>query len=308
MPQKQKTIIPVPFAVSEYGTTSTTSYKQILGVNAANETMDNKFPSNLLTREATVMEPIVFEILTDQHLDCGVGVTTLANLQQNLAEKIVEVWDGCSTLLMLGGDHSISCGTGLGIARCVDMSKVALIYIDAHADCNTPETSLSKCITGYPVAVNFGLGPNVLTTPFQNNFLTKVCYIGLRDIDELETSNLNKINAEVYSILDVVEFGINKIVDKVLESTKEFEYIWLSIDIDSLDAVYFQKGETDVPVTGGLTPRELLYIVDKIQNTGRLKVAELTQVNDIGHNTDIVVLSSRISEIALGIGKFRYYN
>jgi arginase len=307
MSQKQKMILPVPFAVSEYGTTASASYKRILGVSAANETMSDKFPSNLFDRDAIILDPVEFDILTDQHLESGVGVTTLVNLQEKLSDRVTEVWNSCETLLVLGGDHSISCGTGLGISRMIDMSKVALIYVDAHGDCNTPETSLSKCITGYPVAVNCGLGADVLTEPFQNNFLTKVCYVGLRDIDELEIENLHKINAEVYSILDVVELGITKILEKVLESVKNYEYIWLSIDIDSLDAVYFMNDETDVPVPGGLTPRELLYITHKVQETGRLKITEITQVNDVNQNTEIVVLASRIGELALGLGKFRYY-
>lgn len=307
MSKKQKMILPVPFAISEYGTTASQSYKRILGVSAANDTMSDKFPSNIFVRDAVILDSVEFEILADEHVESGTGVTTLANLQQNLSNRVVDIWEDCETLLVLGGDHSISCGTGLGISRKVDMSKVALIYIDAHGDCNTPETSLSKCITGYPVALNFGLGAEVLTEPFQNNFLQKVCYIGLRDIDELEVRNLAKINAEVYSILDVMELGINKVVERVLESVKDYEYIWLSIDIDSLDAVYFESGETDVPVTGGLTPRELLYITHKVQQTGRLKVAEITQVNDVEQNTQIVVLASRIGELALGLGKFRYY-
>ena len=306
MPKKQKIILPVPFAVSDYGHSATTSFNRIISVNAANEMMDDKFPSNLLTRETVILPPVEFEICEDKHLESGVGVTTLVNLQNNLANRISEIWNESETLLILGGDHSISCGTGVGIARNIDMSKVALIYVDAHADCNTPETSLSKCITGYPVAVNFGLGAEALTNPFKNNFLTKVCYIGLRDIDELEGENLKKINAEVYSILEVEELGINKVVEKVLKSVNEYKYIWLSIDIDSLDAIYFQKGETDVPVTGGLTPRELLYIAHKVQSTGRVRVAEITQVNDLGHNTDIVVLASRLAELCLGLGGFRY--
>jgi arginase family enzyme len=95
-------------------------------------------------------------------------------------------------------------------------------------------------------------------------------------------------------------------VNNILASIVDFEYVWLSIDIDSLDSVYFDKDETDVPVTGGLTPRELLYITSKLQSTGKLKVAEITQVNDVDKNTQIIVLASRIAELALGLGAYRY--
>ncbi|MGL4881790.1 MAG: arginase family protein [Waterburya sp.] len=89
-------------------------------------------------------------------------------------------------------------------------------------------------------------------------------------------------------------------------SLKNCKYLWLSIDIDCLDSVYFEPGETDVPCPGGLSPRELLYIVNRINNSGKLKVIELTQVNDLNLATPITVLSSRILEIALDIGQFRY--
>jgi arginase len=303
---KVKHILPVPFALSPYGNTATSTYKKIIGVEGANENLSQCFPSNLIKNYCEVHDPIKFDILGNDLPEIGHYLRSLASLQGNLAEKIEEILPKLDSLAIIGGDHSISVGTGLGLSRFFDLSDVGLIWIDAHADSNTPQTSISKCLTGYPVAINAGLGPEVLTKPFQGNFIQNIVQIGLRDVDELEIHNLRQLKTKVFSILDVVELGLKRIVDQALESLGHCKYLWLSIDIDSLDSVYFQPDETDVPCPGGLTPRELLYIVNRIHASGKLLVTELTQVNDLGKITPVIVLCSRILEMALGLGQFRY--
>jgi arginase len=260
----------------------------------------------LLESNCVISEPIAVEIFRDQSDEISPFTDSLAIFAKNLQQKINSSWEDTNRILVLGGDHSISVGTGAGISSCIDMKEVGLIWVDAHADCNTPESSISKCITGYPVAVNHGLGSSKLTSLFNSNFLDGVSYIGLRDIDTTETDNLKSIKANIYSILDIVEVGIAKIVKKAIADMANKKYIWLSIDIDSLDNVYFQEGETDVPVTGGLSPRELLYIVNKISETGKLKITDITQLNNLNKQTALITLASRLSELALGLGGFRY--
>ena len=102
--------------------------------------------------------------------------------------------------------------------------------------------------------------------------------------------------------------ALEAILDRTLLSLKDCQYLWLSIDVDSLDSFYFQPGETDVSCPGGLSPRELLYIVDRIRKSNKLLVTELTQINDLGYSTPITYLSNRILKIALGIDQFRYGN
>ena len=302
----QKHIFSAPFALSPYGYNANTAYQNILELHGANQNSAQYFPSNLLQKHCQIHEPVEFDILDNDSPEIGHYLKSLCSLQTNLASKIESILPQADSITILGGDHSIAVGTGLGLSRCLDLSEVGLIWIDAHGDSNTPETSLSKCLTGYPVAVNAGLGPKELIQPFQGNFLQNIVQIGLRDIDELEVNNLRQINSKVFSILEVVELGLPKIIDLTLASLANCKYIWLSIDIDCLDSVYFLPGETDVPCPGGLTPRELLYIVNRIRCSSKLIVTELTQVNDIGQVTPITVLSSRIVEMALGLGEFRY--
>jgi arginase len=304
---KQKHILPAPFALSPHGYTAAgTAYREIVGGNGTNGNNSNYFPSNLLQKNCVIHSPVEFNIFENDQPHIGHHLKSLEDLQLQLSRRVAEILPQSESLAILGGDHSISVGTGLGLSKCLDMADVGLIWIDAHADSNTPETSLSKCLTGYPAAINAGWGPKTLIEPFQGNIIQNVVQIGLRDIDELEQNNVSKINTEIFSILDIVELGMKQVIDRALLSLTDCKYIWLSIDIDSLDSIYFQPGETDVPCPGGLSPRELLYLVSRIRQSGKLIVTELTQVNDLGCMTPITVLSSRILEMALGIGQFRY--
>jgi arginase len=302
----KKIIIPVPFAYSTYGQNPADTYKNILGVQAANSKMSEFFPSNLLTKNCQITDPISFQHLPDTKPHLGQFIDSAADMQQNLAGVLSQNFSTQNQYLIIGGDHTVSIGTGLGLSKNLNMEEIGLIWVDAHGDCNTPETSLSKCITGYPVAVNCGLGANELVNPYNNNHIKNVVYIGIRDIDQLEQKNLQKIQATTYSVLEIEQYGISTILQKTLEKLKHCKYIWLSIDIDSLDSSYFLPDQTDVPVPGGLTPRELLYITNHIQASGKLLITEITQLNNVGPVNPLTVLCSRIAELSLGLGSFRY--
>ena len=300
-------IIPCPYAVSPYGVADAgvdAAYKSILNVAAANENMQEKFPSNLLLAQAEVYPPVTFETYPDTNPD-GVHLDTARSMQSNLADSVARALQKSANVVVLGGDHTIAIGTGAGLSRHIDLSKVGLIYVDAHADCHTPVTSLSKSITGYPVAVNCGIGPKALTSRFKSH-LQHVAYVGVRDVDRGELENIDFVNLQVYSNLLVEEKGIVEVTKRILHKFAHLEYLWLSIDLDALDPVYFRRGETDVPVTGGLTPRELLTLTRMVAETNRLKITEFVQLNDVGESTSLSVLVSRLSELALGLGGYRY--
>jgi arginase len=301
-----KVIIPAPFAQSTYGVHTADAYKHILKVKMPNEIQSAIYSSNQFSKHCTILDPVKFELLPDSKPHIGMYLDSARSMQHNLADTLTNHFDPANQYLVLGGDHTISIGTGLGLSRRLDMSKIGLIWVDAHGDLNTPETSESKCITGYPVAVNTGLGPQELSSAFEGNFIQKVAYIGLRDIDKDEYENLKKIDARVYNNIDVEMLGIQKVVRGCLKHMQDCTHIWLSIDIDSLDPIYFDSGETDVPVTGGLTPRELLTITNMVQATNTLLITEITQLNSVKKQTPLTVLASRIGETGLGLGGFRY--
>jgi arginase len=301
-----KIIIPVPFALSTYGQNPADSYKNILDVKMSNPIQSEIYSSNQFHTHCTIKPPIGFQILPDSKPNQGIFIDSAADMQKNLANSLSDNFDVNNEYLIIGGDHTISVGTGLGLSKHLDLSKVGLVWVDAHGDCNTPQTSESKCITGYPIAVNCGYGPSILTDSFNGNFIKKVAYIGIRDIDQQEKTILDRVAVSVNSNIDVEMKGIAKAIQESLFALKDCDYIWLSIDIDSLDPVYLEDGETDVPVPAGLSPRELLTITQTVKNSGKLLVTELTQLNNLHKITPATVVSSRICELALGLGDFRY--
>jgi arginase len=302
-----KYILPNPFNCSTYGMDSGLAYLDIINLNGANANASEHFPSNQLTANALSLDPINIDLTnfaqnkTSNHLEAAYHMqqSVIGNLSTS-----IQNFEDCQ-LLVIGGDHSISIGTGAYLSTQVDMSKVGLIWIDAHGDFNTPETSSSKSITGYPCAVNNGLGDDTLLSSYKGNFITKTVQIGIRDIDELEAYNLQSRSVLTFSNIDVEKYGILSILQQSLEHLNDCEFIWLSIDIDSLDPIYCDQGRTDVPVVGGLTPRELMMITDTVFESGKLKITEIVQINNTPNNSNLIYLANRLAELAFGLGGFR---
>jgi arginase len=283
------------------------AYLDIINLNGANANASEHFPSNQLTTHTQTLDPINIDLAKFVQNDTSNHLEAAYHMQQavisNLS-KSIQNFEECK-LLVIGGDHSISIGTGAYLSTQVDMSKVGLIWIDAHGDFNTPETSSSKSITGYPCAVNNGLGDKTLLSSYKGNFITKTVQIGIRDIDELEADNLQSKSVLTFSNIEVEKYGIQTVIQQSLEHLNDCEYIWLSIDIDSLDPIYCDQGRTDVPVVGGLTPRELMMITDTIFESGKLKITEIVQINNTPNNSNLIYLANRLAELAFGLGSFR---
>ena len=302
-------ILPVPFAESLYGTKSKNIYQQILSVKGSNDNYSHYFPTNLIDQNCKILEPLQYQSLPDDELKKGSYFKSCLSMATSLQQKIVSEIDfENDKLCLIGGDHSISIGTGAGLSKLTNLSKIGLIWIDAHGDFNTPETSVSKSITGYPCAINNGLGLSEFTDLYQGNFIQKTVQIGLRDVDELEHQNLLQKNIKTYSALDIEDLGISAIMHQTLEYLQDCDYLWLSVDIDSLDSIYFEPGETDEPTFAGMTPRELMFITQKTEQTGKLKIFEIVQLNNLEKRTNLVVLANRLIETSFGLGKYRYNN
>src|SRR5260370_41704170 len=126
--------------------------------------------------------------------------------------------------LVLGGDPSVAEGTVAGVAEFYRQQrrqdqKVGLIWIDAHADINTPETLPSGNVHGMPLAAILGLGPAELANIF--NFFPKVqrencVLIGVRDVDAREKENIRKAGIEAYTMRDIDERGMRTVIEEAL--------------------------------------------------------------------------------------------
>ncbi len=183
--------------------------------------------------------------------------------------------------LVLGGDHSIAIGSIRGAAK---HKKLGVIWIDAHADFNTPETTPSGNIHGMPLAALCGMGdPRLIrlweeTTPILDP--RKVAVVGVRDLDIGEKQNLHQAGVLVLGMEQIDRMGMFQTMERALaQIMQDVDGVYLSLDVDSLDPRHAPGVGTPVP--GGLTYREAHLACEMIAETGKLLGMDLVEVNPI---------------------------
>ena len=161
-----------------------------------------------------------------------------------------------NNIITIGGDHSISLAT---CASSADIYKddLKIIWIDAHADINTRDSSLTKNMHGMPVASLLGLD-NIFKLPTINP--EQIIYIGLRDLDDFEVETIKKLDIENYTTLDIKNKGINNILNNINIDNKK---IHMSFDVDVIDPILFSS--TGTLVNNGLDYTEVENIFDKFK-------------------------------------------
>jgi len=183
--------------------------------------------------------------------------------------------------LVLGGDHSLSVGSIRGAAK---HKKLGVIWVDAHADFNTAETTPSGNIHGMPLAALCGLGDPRLTMLWDETPPVldpkRVSVIGARDLDPGEKQNLREAGVMVQSMEQIDRFGMVGAIEKCIERvSRDVDGIYLSFDMDSLDPRHAPGVGTPVP--GGLTFREAHLACEMIAETGKLIGMDMVEVNPI---------------------------
>ncbi len=207
---------------------------------------------------------------------------------RKLAGKVERVLEKGQFPLCLGGDHSMAIGTIAGITSYCKKHrlKLGVIWVDAHSDMNTDDTSPSGNIHGMPLAVSLGLGNEKLVNllGFSPKLKSENCaLIGVRSIDGLEKINIKKLNLPVYTMTDIDKLGIHRIIVKVLKQFREkVDHIHVSFDLDSVDPTIVPGVGTPVP--GGLSYREAHLLMESIAECGCMASLEITEVNPILDN------------------------
>ncbi len=209
----------------------------------------------------------------------------IASACTRLAMEVESALDGGEFPLVLGGDHSMAIGTITGIdAYCRKRNKrLGVIWIDAHADINTPDSSPSGNIHGMPVAVALGLGAPMLTSiggPEPKLTPDRLIYIGLRSVDPGERALIRKLKIEAHTMTDLDKHGVYSLITKAVASLrKEVDHLHVSFDLDVVDPMVASGVGTPVP--GGLTYREAHLIMEVIADTGYMHSMEVAEVNPI---------------------------
>ncbi len=182
-------------------------------------------------------------------------------------------------VLFLGGDHSISIGTVAAVAEGRD---IGLIWIDAHGDFNTPETTPSGNIHGMPVAVITGRGaPELVNVGYPGPKVdpAHIVLIGTRDLDPEEREALRHSGITVFTMRDIDEFGMATVARRVITQLHGLDYVHVSLDMDSLDPDVAPGVGTPVP--GGLTYREAHLLMEILAEWGKIGSLDIVEVNPI---------------------------
>ncbi|KAI9059211.1 Ureohydrolase [Trametes sanguinea] len=181
--------------------------------------------------------------------------------------------------LTLGGDHSLAMGTISGTLE--QYPDACVVWVDAHADINTAESSDSGNIHGMPLSFLLGIGTKLEEFSWIKPLLTpqRLVYIGLRDVDAGERRILREHGIKAFSMHDVDKHGIGRVVEMALDHVNPGRTlpIHMSFDVDGLDASVTPS--TGTPVHGGLTFREGRYICEAIYETGCLVALDIVEIN-----------------------------
>ncbi|MGH9874454.1 MAG: arginase [Pyrinomonadaceae bacterium] len=211
---------------------------------------------------------------------------------EELALKAEQVLAEGQLPLVLGGDHSIAIGSISGFASYCRKreEKPGLIWFDAHADMNTPETSPSGNIHGMPLAVLLGFGAPQLTNiaNFSPKLDPALCaHIGARDIDRDERELVRKLGIRFITMREIDERGMSVCIDEAIEiASRASGGYAVTFDVDALDP-------GDAPgsgtlVRGGLTYREAHLAMEKIADAGGMRSLEVVEINtalDVNNKT-----------------------
>ncbi len=249
--------------------------------------------------------------------DRGNVETVLAETRARGAEQarfLDEILDTCTRIsvevervreegfvpLVLGGDHSIAIGTLSGLAA---SRSGGVLWLDAHGDLNTPETTPSGNVHGMPLAAALGLcgakfAKEGLRLPAVDP--EHVALVGVRSLDPGEQALVRELGIAVYTISDLDRRGVEPVIEEALARVSGASFVHVSVDLDVVDPE-FAPGVGD-PVLGGLSYREAHLALELVAEAGVLDCLELVEVNPIrDHENTTASLAVGLAASALGV-------
>ncbi len=203
----------------------------------------------------------------------------------DLATRVADALAKDFVPLVLGGDHSVAVGTVSGVSRYFRErgQRVGLIWLDAHADMNTPETSPSGNIHGMPLACLLGIGPAELSDlagyrPKLDARNTVI--VGLRDVDLMEKPHVRASGVRAFTMRDIDERGLRAVMDDAIAAASDGTAgFHCSLDMDFVDPQHAPGVGT--AVRGGATYREAHLAMEMICDSRRMTSMEVVEVNPV---------------------------
>lgn len=231
---------------------------------------------------------------------------TIAEACAELRDRVRESMADGHFPLVVGGDHSIAVGTVAGVANHFHEAgqRIGVIWFDAHADMNTPESTESGNVHGMPLAAITGTGPRALTElgdPSPMVTSARVAMVGIRSVDRLEAMNVKDSDVACFTMREIDEQGIRSVMEQairhVTEGTAGFH---LSFDVDGTDPSVCPGVGT--PVAGGVSYREAHTVMEMAATSKKLLSLEMVEINPILDDRNQTAIAAR--EFALSaLGK-----
>ena len=230
----------------------------------------------------------------------------IAETCRGLAEIVQRTLDEGYVPVVLGGDHSIAIGSTSGVASSFrkKSKRIGYIWLDAHGDMNTPESSPSGNIHGMPLATLIGYGAPELVDLME--FKPKVeprnvSLVGVRDLDPKERRLVKESGVHVFTMRDIDERGMREVMTEALRfATDDTEGVAVSLDMDFVDPA--DAPGVGTPVRGGATYREAHLAMEMIADSkamASLEVVEINPVIDVHNRTALLGVELVLS----GLGK-----
>ncbi len=202
-----------------------------------------------------------------------------------LAERVCKTLGEGKVPLTIGGDHSMAAGTVSGVAEYYRQrdQRIGLLWIDAHADINTPDTSPSGNVHGMPLGALMGLGPDPLAKIF--GWSPKVrpencVLVGIRDVDQTEKENIRRAGIEFFTMRDIDERGMRAVMEEALRMAGRGTIGYhVSLDMDWIDPE--DAPGVGTPVPGGATYREAHLAMEIIADHARMTSFDIVEVNPV---------------------------
>jgi arginase len=199
--------------------------------------------------------------------------------------------------LVLGGDHSLGAGSVAGVASALAQhgQRLGLVWLDAHGDLHTPETSASGNVHGMPVAHLLGRGDTRLSriaSVFPAVREEHVAFVGLRDLDEPEQAFIRSAGITAFTMRDIDERGLRAVMSDAIEvASRGTGGIHVSCDADWVDPA--EAPGVGTPVRGGATMREAHLAMEMLHDSGALVAMDLVEINPIldmhNHTAELAV-------------------
>jgi arginase len=203
----------------------------------------------------------------------------------DVAARVRAALEGSQLPVVLGGDHALAAGSIAGAAAHLAASgqQLGVVWVDAHADLNTPATSRSGNVHGMPLAAVLGNGDKAMASIGGSQGAVKgsnVALVGLRDVDQSERAHIRKWSLAAFTMRALDERGVRAVMEEAIAvATRSTAGLWVSFDMDVIDPD--EAPGVGTPVPGGITYREAHLAMEMLADTGKLVGIDVVEVNPV---------------------------